>query len=105
MPSSCPGGYDRLVMKPPGWARPAAVAGLAAATLFAVSCGGSPPASPYTPGPPPPTGHAGPAWHPAPGTTWQWQLNGTVDPSVDAQVYDIDVDNSSQVVAALHARG
>jgi hypothetical protein len=45
-------------------------------------------------------------WHPAPGLTWQWQLTEPVDTDVNAQVYDIDgVDNSAQVVAALHAAG
>ena len=45
-------------------------------------------------------------WHPKPGLTWQWQLSGTVDTSVDAQVYDIDgTENSAAVVAKLHAAG
>lgn len=45
-------------------------------------------------------------WHPRPGLTWQWQLSGTVDTSVDAQVYDIDgAENSAAVVAKLHAAG
>ena len=45
-------------------------------------------------------------WHPAPGLTWQWQLTEPVDTGVNAQVYDIDgVENSAQVVAALHAAG
>lgn len=45
-------------------------------------------------------------WHPKPGLTWQWQLSGAVDTSVDAQVYDIDgVKNSAAVVAELHAAG
>jgi hypothetical protein len=45
-------------------------------------------------------------WHPKPGLTWQWQLSGKVDTSVDAQVYDIDgVENSAAVVATLHAAG
>ena len=28
---------------------------------------------------------------PKPGVTWQWQLTGTVDTSVDAQMYDVDL--------------
>jgi hypothetical protein len=45
-------------------------------------------------------------WVPAPGTTWQWQLSGKLDQSVDAQMYDIDLfDNSTSTVASLHARG
>jgi hypothetical protein len=49
---------------------------------------------------------AGRRWVPAPGTTWQWQLSGVVDTTVDAQVYDIDaVQNGADVVATLHAKG
>lgn len=49
---------------------------------------------------------AGSLWVPPPGTTWQWQLSGRVDTSVDAQVYDIDaVENGAGVVAELHAKG
>jgi len=45
-------------------------------------------------------------WHPEPGTTWQWQLSGPFDQSVEAAVYDIDVfDTDALVVAALHALG
>ena len=45
-------------------------------------------------------------WHPAAGLTWQWQLDEEpIDPTVDAQVYDIDLfDNSAATVAALHER-
>jgi len=45
-------------------------------------------------------------WHPAPGVTWQWQLDAPVDKSVNAQVFDIDLfENDASVVAALHAKG
>jgi hypothetical protein len=45
-------------------------------------------------------------WMPAPGVTWQWQLTGSVDTSVAAEVYDIDLfDNHAELVATLHARG
>jgi hypothetical protein len=45
-------------------------------------------------------------WVPVPGTTWQWQLSGIVDTTVEAQVYDIDgMQNSADVVARLHAKG
>jgi len=40
------------------------------------------------------------------GATWQWQLTGTVDTSVDAEVFDIDLfDNDAAVVDELHAKG
>jgi hypothetical protein len=51
--------------------------------------------------PPPPA-----VWQPKPGTTWQWQLTGTLDTSVDVQMYDIDLfDSSAATIAALRAKG
>ncbi|MER7313403.1 MULTISPECIES: endo alpha-1,4 polygalactosaminidase [Streptomyces] len=45
-------------------------------------------------------------WRPRPGTAWQWQLDGRVDPSVNVPVYDIDgFENSAADVARLHADG
>ncbi len=41
-----------------------------------------------------------------PGTSWQWQLSGTVDTSVDVAMYDIDLfDVPQDVIDALHADG
>ena len=45
-------------------------------------------------------------WRPRQGTTWQWQLSGRLDPTVDAQVYDVDLfDTDAGDVRRLHARG
>ena len=45
-------------------------------------------------------------WRPAPRTTWQWQLSGAVDTSIDAQVYDIDLfDTPRETIDALHLAG
>lgn len=45
-------------------------------------------------------------WQPALNTSWQWQLSGTVDTSVDVQMYDIDMfESSKSLVTALHAAG
>ena len=45
-------------------------------------------------------------WRPAPGTSWQWQLVGDIDTSVDVQAYDIDLFDAPQsVIEALHADG
>ncbi|MDA0161515.1 endo alpha-1,4 polygalactosaminidase [Solirubrobacter ginsenosidimutans] len=45
-------------------------------------------------------------WVPSPTTTWQWQLSGTIDTSVDAQMYDVDLfDTPASVVETLHAQG
>lgn len=51
---------------------------------------------------------AGPAavWHPAPGTSWQWQLTGTVDTSFDVAMYDIDLfDVPADTIATLKGAG
>jgi hypothetical protein len=41
-----------------------------------------------------------------PGTSWQWQLSGPIDTSVDAQMYDIDLFESPQsVIDQLHQSG
>ncbi len=34
---------------------------------------------------------AGEVWQPEPGTSWQWQLSGEVDTSVDADMFDVDL--------------
>jgi len=52
-------------------------------------------------------GGVGPAvWAPAPGTSWQWQLTGTIDTSVDVAMYDVDLfDAPGGTIDALHADG
>jgi hypothetical protein len=49
---------------------------------------------------------AGARWHPKPTTApWQWQLQGRIDTSIDAPVFEIDgFDSGASVVRALHAR-
>lgn len=48
----------------------------------------------------------GSIWHPAPGTTWQWQLTQTIDTSVDAAMFDIDLFEAPQsVIDTLHGAG
>ncbi len=45
-------------------------------------------------------------WHPALETSWQWQLSGKVDTSVDVAMYDIDgFDSSRKLVRRLHRDG
>lgn len=47
-----------------------------------------------------------PIWTPRPGTTWQWQLTGDVDTSVEVEVYDIDLfTNPPELIESLHADG
>ncbi len=45
-------------------------------------------------------------WAPAPGTTWQWQLQGNLDTSHDVQMYDVDLfDTAQAAIDGLHADG
>lgn len=45
-------------------------------------------------------------WRPTVGATWDWQLKTPIDPSIDVQVYDIDLfENDASVIADLKARG
>ncbi|MEZ4318823.1 MAG: endo alpha-1,4 polygalactosaminidase [Myxococcota bacterium] len=30
-------------------------------------------------------------WRPAPGATWQWQITGTIDTSLEVEMYDVDL--------------
>lgn len=42
-------------------------------------------------------------WRPVPGTTWQWQLTGEIDTSVDAEMFDVDLFNTpEEVIQELH---
>jgi hypothetical protein len=48
----------------------------------------------------------GALWRPPIGLTWQWQLTGPIDLSVDAGLYDLDLfDTPAHIVTSLHARG
>jgi hypothetical protein len=45
-------------------------------------------------------------WRPSPGTSWQWQLTGAIDTSLDVAMYDIDLfDTPQDVIDELHAKG
>ncbi len=45
-------------------------------------------------------------WSPAPGTSWQWQLTGTIDTSLNVAMYDIDLFDAPQAkIDALRAAG
>ncbi len=45
-------------------------------------------------------------WRPAPGTSWQWQLSGSIDTSLDVVMYDIDLfETPAATIADLHAAG
>src|SRR5262245_15557289 len=45
-------------------------------------------------------------WAPHPGTSWQWQLQGTIDTSYNVEMYDIDLfDVPQSTIDGLHAAG
>ena len=45
-------------------------------------------------------------WKPSPGTSWQWQLTGTIDTSFNVAMYDIDLfDSSASLINKLHNEG
>jgi len=44
-------------------------------------------------------------WHPHPHTSWQWQLEGTIDTSIDVAMYDIDMIEGAGAIDQLHADG
>lgn len=48
----------------------------------------------------------GAIWRPTPGTSWQWQLTGRIDTSVNAQVFDLDLFNTPvETIDELHGLG
>ncbi len=63
-------------------------------------------ADPEDPGDPTDPTEPGQWWRPAPGTTWQWQLSGTIDTSIDVEMYDIDLFETPQAtIDGLKADG
>nr|WP_237686610.1 endo alpha-1,4 polygalactosaminidase [Arthrobacter jiangjiafuii] len=47
-----------------------------------------------------------PYWQPAPAASWQWQLSGTLDLAVDAEIFDVDYETTSPAeVDALKQQG
>jgi hypothetical protein len=45
-------------------------------------------------------------WHPTAGLTWQWDLSDTsIDTSISADVYDVDLYVDRSVIDELHAKG
>jgi hypothetical protein len=80
-------------------------AGTLAVALLAAACGDD---AGGDGGDDPPRADAAPGswWQPAPGTSWQWQLAGTIDTSLDVAMYDVDlVQTPDSVLAQLRADG
>ncbi|MEU8776132.1 endo alpha-1,4 polygalactosaminidase [Streptomyces sp. NPDC048606] len=77
---------------------------VAALLLLTAACGAEPDED-EGPGPWPDQA-PGERWQPRPGTAWQWQLTGRLDPSVDVPVYDVDGFNTTkEEVARLRKDG
>ncbi len=56
--------------------------------------------------PPVKRGAPGGVWLPPAVSSWQWQLTGTIDQTVAAQMFDVDLfDTPASTVASLHALG
>lgn len=92
-----------------GRARYRTILVVAAASLVAACASGAPVATTGV-GPGGPTTLATngsvAVWRPPPGTTWQWQLTGAIDTSVDAEMYDVDLfEAPDSVVVRLHGQG
>lgn len=61
---------------------------------------------PGDPAPPPATTGPAPRWQPPARTTWQYQLDGSLDLGVAAAVFDVDwEDTTADQVRQLHAAG
>lgn len=50
-------------------------------------------------------GGPGAPWRPAPGSSWQVQLSGALDTSLDVAIYDVDLDATAATLASLRAAG
>jgi hypothetical protein len=103
--AACPGELSGGVALDPG----AALAPDAGPTPPGSADGGLPPTPGADGGSLAPDAGAPPAsgiWRPKPGTSWHWQLTGTVDTNVEAQMFDIDLFGASAAtIAALKAKG
>jgi hypothetical protein len=44
-------------------------------------------------------------WVPKPGTSWQWQITGTVDPGLAVQMYDIDLYDAQAAASSYNVPG
>jgi hypothetical protein len=89
----------------------AVVLAVVAALVGHVGGAPAPPQPAYAPAaasvrPPAPTAHAARVHRPAAHASWQWQLDGRIDTSVRARVYDVDgFDTSAATVRRLHRAG
>jgi hypothetical protein len=74
--------------------------------MMLAACGGNTVSPDAAGAPKPDASGQGPWWRPRPGTTWQWQLTGPIDTSVDAAMYDVDLEETpDSVLAALRDEG
>lgn len=78
----------------------AAAVSLAVATPVASTASTANTASSLTTASPAPA-----VWHPAPGTTWQWQITGSVDTSFNVSMYDIDLFDAQPAASTYTVAG
>jgi hypothetical protein len=52
-----------------------------------------------------PSAGAATVWQPKPGTSWQWQITGKVDPSLPVAMYDIDLFDAQPVASSYVVTG
>jgi hypothetical protein len=68
--------------------------------LGCAACGGPSPSSSIAASP------STEVWQPRPGTSWQWQLSGELDTSLEVAMYDVDLfEAPAAVLEAVRARG
>ena len=80
----------------------AAVAAIASAACAPAATTPTPTAPPTTA---PPTQNPSGVWQPAPGTSWQWQITGKVDPSLPVAMYDIDLFDAQPAASSYTVAG
>jgi len=91
-----------LVLAAAGCSSPAGSSPLPSASTSVAPAGLSPAGSSASPGASSPAVR----WQPRTGLTWQWQLSGKLDLTVDADVYDVDLFTTTAAeVDALHRAG
>ncbi|KAD3515439.1 endo alpha-1,4 polygalactosaminidase [Arthrobacter yangruifuii] len=76
---------------------------LSALTLQGCAAAASPPAPPATGGQ---AASAAPVWRPSPADSWQWQLSGAIDVTVQADIFDVDFETTTtEEIDALKQQG
>lgn len=109
-----PSSPSASLLSPGTTATPSHAAGPSSAPSHAPSTAPSPqptsttttaPAKAPAPAPKPAPQPVAGIWHPRPGTSWQWQITGTVDTSVAVRMYDIDLFDAQPAASSYSVPG